>query len=231
MWGACFHSCCIEQTLQMDAISTCFDQIVFLYNTRENHSTCQAACTLDNVLNFLLNGNICNNSNWMSITIQSISLSVSFSILSSLAHLCQCQVVNPMSTVAQGVFGPGWWMGLGGLVPRKHILRVSWERCSACVCQPLPPTHIHTCSSVIKSLDPFIHLLTTDVSSLDPDGWSSDPTVTERRRRDSRFFSPLQMANLTHVLHIITFSCEGLTPCSFNKPVKLTVPAHPKGNM
>lgn len=44
----------------------------------------------------------------MSITAQSISLSVTVPhSATGLAHLCQCQVVNPVSTVAQGVFGPG----------------------------------------------------------------------------------------------------------------------------
>lgn len=60
---------------------------------------------------------------------------------------------------------------------------------------PSTHTHAHTHLSIRDPVPklaqygaPLRHLLTPHVPGLDPDGWSSDPTVTKRVETDSRFF-------------------------------------------
>lgn len=102
-----------------------------------------AACILHNVLNFLLNGNVCNNSNWMSITVQSISLSVSVSSLPWASPTSvSVKLLTPCQQWRRAYLDPvdGWV-----LVDLSHanIFSESAERGAARACQPLHP---HTCT-------------------------------------------------------------------------------------
>lgn len=147
----------------------------------------------------------------MSITIQSISLSVSVSILPRASPTSvSVKLLTPCQQWRRAYLDPvdGWV-----LVDLSHanIFSESAERgaARACVCQPFHPhTHIHmSIRDQVPRLGQYCallrHLLTPNVSSLDPHGWSSDPTVTARRKTDSRFFFFfLQMVNLTHVLRM-----------------------------
>lgn len=143
--------------------------------------------------------NICNHSNWMSITVQSIFLHVGLLLAASVAYLCQCQVVNLVSTVAQGVFGHTWWMGLGGLVPHKHIIRVSWERCSTCVCHRLHP-HMQAHAWSCHWCAPWQHVWAQMGGSLTP--LSQSQWKTESLFSFFFFIFFQQMAQLTSVLRV-----------------------------
>lgn len=132
----------------------------------------------------------------MSITVQSISLYVSVSILPrasptsvSVKLLTPCQQWRRANLVPVD----GWV-----LVDLSHanIFSESAERGAARVCVN-PSTHTHMRTHVHPRSSPraraewcplLRHLLTPSVSSLEPNGWSSDPTVTERRKTHSRFF-------------------------------------------
>lgn len=173
-----------------------FDQTASVYSTAVKISlTCPEACILHNVLNFLLNGNIYNNSNWMSITVQSISFSVSGSVLPQASPISvSVKLLTPCQQWRRAYLDPldGWV-----LVDLSHanIFSESAERAAARVCQPLHP---HTCiyTHVYPWSRPRIQavwcpsLSPTDTHCLivNPDGWSSDPTFTKWRRTDSRFF-------------------------------------------
>lgn len=118
---------------------------VFLCTTHwKIKRTCPAPCTLQNVLNYLLNGNIFNNSNWMSITVQSISLSVWVSILPRASSTSvSVKLLTPCQQWRRAYLDrvDGWV-----LVDLSHanIFSESAERGAARVCQPLHPhTHAH----------------------------------------------------------------------------------------
>lgn len=143
----------------------------------------------------------------MSITGQSISLSVPASILPQASPTSvSVKLLTPCQQWRRAYLDPvdGWV-----LVDLSHtnIFSASAERGVArvCVSNP-PPTHIHTSfpdqvSELRQYGAPLCHLLTPSVSSLDPDGRSTDPTVTNK----GKDFFLLQMLNLTHVLCITTF--------------------------
>lgn len=179
---------------------------------------------LHNVLNFVLNGNICNNSNWMSITVQSISLSVTVSILPRASPTSvSVKLLTPCQQWRRAYLDPvdGWV-----LVDLSHanIFSESAERGAARVCvNPSTHTHTHAHKHVRPWSSPraravwcpsLRHLLTRSVSSLEPDGWSSDPTATRRRITDSRFFFFffLKMVVLTHVHYISLWSLDIMFP-------------------
>lgn len=105
--------------------------------------TCPTECALNDVLIFPLNGNICNNSNWMSITAQSISLSVPASILPQASPTSvSVKLLTPCQQWRRAYLDPvdGWV-----LVDLSHtnIFSASAERGVARVCVK-PSTHTHT---------------------------------------------------------------------------------------
>lgn len=169
----------------------------------------------------------------MSITVQSISLSVSLSILPRASPTSvSVKLLTPCQQWRRAYLDPvdGWVLAD---LSHANIFSESAERGAARVCvNPSTHTHMHMHTSIRDRVSG--HLLTPNVSSLDPDGWSSDPTATGRRKTDSRFvfFFPANGKVDPCPSHgSITFPCEGLTSCSLNKPEKFTLPAHPKGNM
>lgn len=132
---------------------------------------------------FLLNESICNNSNWTSITVQSISLSVSVFVLPkasptsvSVKLLTSCQLWRR----AYLDLVDGWV-----LVDLSHanIFSESAEKGATWVSVTAShhPNPTHTRSSIhgyVPGLRRELYgLLTPGVFCLDPDGWSTDPTI------------------------------------------------------
>lgn len=175
----------------------------------------------------------------MSITVQSISLSVTVSILPRASPTSvSVKLLTPCQQWRRAYLDPvdGWVLVD---LSQANIFSESAERGAACVCQPLHPrtyahTHVHPRSSPQARAmwcPALRHLLTPSVFSLEPNGWSSDPTATGRRKTDSRFFFFSENLDPCPLHRSIAFLCEVLTSCFLNKPVKLTLPAQPKGNM
>lgn len=130
----------------------------------------------------------------MSITAQSISLSVPASILPQASPTSvSVKLLTPCQQWRRAYLDPvdGWV-----LVDLSHtnIFSASAERGVARVCVK-PSTHTHTytrpslnqVSELRQYGAPLCHLLTPSISSLDPDGRSTDPTVTNKGKD---FFSP-----------------------------------------
>lgn len=173
----------------------------------------QGAGILDHVLIFLLNENICNNSNWVSITVQSISLSVSVSILPRASPTSvSVKLLTPCQLWRRAYLDPGdGWV----LVDLSHanIFPESAERGAVCVCVCLSPSlnpHMHVNPQLCprtqaESCVLPITYLTPGVSRLNPDGCSTDPTVSNKWE-DLHFFFQ-NMVNLTHVLYQHVFFC------------------------
>lgn len=167
----------------------------------------------------------------MSIIVQSISLSVSASVVPWASPTSvSVKLLTPCQQWRRAHLDPcdGWV-----LVDLSHanIFSESAERGAARVCQPIHP---HTCTFVHTSIRDQVPKLRqlgapdTPVDSVWTQmGGALTLTVTGRGETHSRFFF-LQIVYLTHILYMASLY---LTSCSFNKPEKLTLPAHPKGNM
>lgn len=117
-------------------------------------------------------------------------------------------------------------------------LREWVQRAHVCVLTPPPtctPQHVRRRSSpppraVAACRFCPRHPVTPTVPSLEPDGWSSDPTAAGWRiTGPSCFFSHKLVVWPVSVTKVRSIHVS--MSCFPNKPEKLNLPAHPKGNV
>lgn len=199
----------------------------------QSHSL-QGVWTLDHVLIFLLNENIYNNSNWMSITVQSISLSVSVSILPRASPtFVSVKLLTPCQLWRRAYLDPGdGWV----LVDLSHanIFSESAERGGACACVCVCHSLLaHTCMSIHDYVHrlrqrPLRHLPDTRCLPFRPRWVEHWPHCLKQVLRFRLYFSKFGKLDQC-TLHQSVF-LWGLEILSLQLTGK-TLPVHPEGDM